>query len=120
MILIDIVAELAGEQIAERNGDFVYLKTKAKVDKKLVEQAEALLEDRKTETLAKEARGERDRRLKYVLERIQRYQLQELAGCETDDSKAVFEQLLQLAQALRDVPDQAGFPQEVEWPNEAD
>ena len=116
MILIDIVAELAGEQIAERNGDFVYLKTKAVVDEGLVEQAEALLEERKTEALAKEVREERDRRLQPVLGRIQRYQLQELAGCETDDSAEVFEQLLQLAQALRDVPMQAGFPENMEWP----
>lgn len=116
MILIDIVAELAGEQIAERNGDFVYLKTKAKVEKKLVEQAEVLLQERKADALAKEVRGERDSRLNAVLERIQRYQLQELTECETDDSKAVFEQLLQLAQDLRDVPAQAGFPENVEWP----
>lgn len=116
MILIDMVAEVTGEQIAERNGDFVYLKTKAKVEKKLVEQAEALLAERKTEALAKDVREERDRRLKPVLERIQRYQLQELAECETDDSKEVFEQLLQLAQALRDVSEQQTFPENVEWP----
>lgn len=113
MILIDIIAELAGEQIAERSGDFVYLKTKTKVEKKLIDQAEALLDERKTEAMVKEVREERDRLIESVRWRIERHNDELALGTEPTEP---LEPLLQYVQELRDVPQQAGFPESVEWP----
>lgn len=112
----DALRLITGREIGH-NGEWVYLEDGyPKVEKKHIKQAEQAVAEREREALAQSVREERDWRLRAVLERIQRYQLQELAECETDDSKAVFEQLLQLAQALRGVPEQEGFPENVEWP----
>ena len=65
------------------------------------------------EQLADTARAERDRLIESVRWRIERHN-DELAldGEPTEP----LEPLLQYAQALRDVPQQTGFPEAVEWP----
>lgn len=66
-----------------------------------------------TEQLADTARAERDRLIESVRWRIERHS-DELAldGEPTEP----LEPLLQYTQALRDVPQQTGFPESVEWP----
>ena len=66
-----------------------------------------------TEQLADTARYKRDRLIESVRWRIERYS-DELA-LNTEPTEPL-EPLLQYTQALRDVPQQAGFPEAVEWP----
>lgn len=66
-----------------------------------------------TEQLADTARAERDRLIDSVRWRIERHR-DELA-LDREPTEPL-EPLLQHAQALRDVPQQAGFPEAVEWP----
>lgn len=63
-----------------------------------------------------EARAERDRRIDAVRWRIERYQTQAAAGLETTDTAEQYQTLLIYVQALRDVPGQEGFPDNVVWP----
>ena len=65
-----------------------------------------------------EVRAERDRRIDAVRWRIERYQTQEAAGIETTDTVEQYKAILLYVQALRDVPEQAGFPDAIEWPEE--
>ena len=65
-----------------------------------------------------EARAERDRRIKAILWRIERYQTQEAAGLETTDTAEHYKEILLYVQALRDIPEQEGFPDAIEWPEE--
>ena len=65
-----------------------------------------------------EARAERDRRINAIRWRIERYQTQEAAGLETTDTAENYKAILIYVQALRDVPEQAGFPYAIEWPEE--
>ena len=65
-----------------------------------------------------EARAERDRRIEAIRWRIERYQTQEEAGLETTDTAEHYKAILLYVQALRDVPEQAGFPDAIEWPEE--
>ncbi len=67
---------------------------------------------------AAEARAERDRRIDAIRWRIERYQTQEAAGLETTDTAENYKAILLYVQALRDVPEQAGFPEAIEWPEE--
>ena len=62
------------------------------------------------------ARKERDELLDIALGYIQRYQLQTAGGFQPDDNEAVFQDLLAYAQELRDVPQQEGFPEDIQWP----
>lgn len=66
-----------------------------------------------TEQLVDTARAERDRLIDSVRWRIERHR-DELA-LDREPTEPL-EPLLQYAQALRDVPQQAGFPEAVEWP----
>lgn len=66
--------------------------------------------------LAAEARAERDRRIDAVRWRIERYQTQKAADLPTTDTAEQYQALLIYVQALRDVPEQAGFPNIIEWP----
>ena len=66
-----------------------------------------------TEQLAATARAERDRLIESVRWRIERHSDELALGSEPTEP---LEPLLQYAQALRDVPQQAGFPEAVEWP----
>ena len=70
------------------------------------------------EQKADEIRAERDRRINAIRWRIERYQTQEAAGLETNDTEDYYRALLLYVQALRDIPEQAGFPDEVKWPEE--
>lgn len=66
-----------------------------------------------TEQLADTARAERDRLIESVRWRIERHNDELALGIEPTEP---LEPLLQYAQDLRDVPQQAGFPESVEWP----
>lgn len=72
--------------------------------------------DEAKEQTAAEVRAERDRRIDAVRWRIERYQTQEAAGIETTETAEQYQALLMYIQALRDVPEQAGFPDTIEWP----
>lgn len=72
--------------------------------------------DEAKEQRAVEVRAERDRRIEAVRWRIERYQTQIAAGIDTTDTAEQYQALLMYIQALRDVPEQAGFPDTIEWP----
>ena len=63
-----------------------------------------------------EVRAERDRRIDAIQWRIERYQTQNAAGLETTDTMEQYKAILLYVQALRDVPEQEGFPENVTWP----
>ena len=65
------------------------------------------------EQLANTARAERDQLIESVRWRIERHSDEVALGSEPTEP---LEPLLQYVQALRDVPQQAGFPESVEWP----
>ena len=65
------------------------------------------------EQLATTARHNRDRLIESVRWRIERYN--DEVALNTDPTEPL-EPLLQYVQALRDVPQQTGFPESVEWP----
>lgn len=66
-----------------------------------------------TEQLADTVRAERDRLIESVRWRIERHNDELALGIEPTEP---LEPLLQYAQDLRDVPQQEGFPEAVEWP----
>lgn len=66
-----------------------------------------------TEQLADTVRAERDRLIETVRWRIERHRDELALGSEPTEP---LEPLLKYTQALRDVPQQAGFPEAVEWP----
>ena len=66
-----------------------------------------------TEQLADTARAERDRLIESVRWRIERHSDELALGSEPTEP---LEPLLQYTQALRGVPQQAGFPGDVDWP----
>ena len=66
-----------------------------------------------TEQLAVTARAERDRLIESVRWRIERHSDELALGSEPTEQ---LEPLLQYTQALRDVPQQAGFPGDIDWP----
>lgn len=74
--------------------------------------------EKPVEQKAAEARAERDRRIDAIRWRIERYQTQAAAGLETTDTAEQYREILLYVQALRDVPEQAGFPEAIEWPEE--
>ena len=74
--------------------------------------------EKTTDEKAAEARAERDRRIDAIRWRIERYQTQSAAGLETTDTTEHYKAILLYVQALRDVPEQAGFPDAIEWPEE--
>lgn len=74
--------------------------------------------EKTTDEKAAEARAERDRRINAIRWRIERYQTQAAAGLETTDTAEHYKAILLYVQALRDVPEQSGFPEAIEWPEE--
>ena len=65
------------------------------------------------EQLADTARAERDRLIESVRWRIERHSDELALGSEPTEPLVP---LLQYVQALRDAPQQAGFPEYIEWP----
>lgn len=65
------------------------------------------------EQLADTTRAERDRLIESVRWRIERHSDELALGREPTEQ---LEPLLQYVQALRDVPQQAGFPTDIVWP----
>ena len=65
------------------------------------------------EQLADAARAERDRLIESVRWRIERHSDELALGGEPTEP---LEPLLQYAQALRDIPEQPGFPHSIQWP----
>ena len=74
--------------------------------------------EKPTEQKEAEVRAERDRRIDAIRWRIERYQTQDAAGLETTDTAENYKAILLYVQALRDIPEQAGFPDAIEWPEE--
>lgn len=68
-----------------------------------------------TEQLADKVHAERDAKIEAVRWRIERAKDEADLGVQLTEP---LEPLLQYVQALRDVPQQAGFPESVEWPVE--
>ena len=66
-----------------------------------------------TEQLADTARAERDRLIESVRWRIERHYDELALGSEPTEP---LEPLLQYVRALRDVPQQSGFPGDIDWP----
>lgn len=69
-----------------------------------------------TEQLSASVRAKRDSLLDELDSQLLRYERQEKLGIETNDTEAWYLAALQYAQDLRDMPQQAGFPWDVEWP----
>jgi len=61
-------------------------------------------------------RLQRDQLIDAMQWRIARYQQQTAVAIATDDTTATYSAWLAYAQALRDVPAQAGFPDSIAWP----
>ena len=66
-----------------------------------------------TEQIAAQARAERDAKIEAVRWRIERAKDELALGVPLTEP---LEPLLQHVQALRDVPQQSGFPHEITWP----
>ena len=66
-----------------------------------------------TEQLAGTARAKRDRLIESVRWRIERHSDELALGTEPTEP---LEPLLQYVQSLRDVPQQVGFPGDIDWP----
>lgn len=66
-----------------------------------------------TEQIAAQVRAERDAKIEAVRWRIERHSDELALGREPTEP---LEPLLQYVQLLRDVPQQTGFPESVEWP----
>ncbi|WP_018123367.1 phage tail assembly chaperone [Desulfovibrio oxyclinae] len=62
---------------------------------------------------ADKVRTERDRRIQAVMWRVQRWEAQNRMGLSPVDDIAALDSYVQ---ALRDLPEQAGFPHDVVWP----
>lgn len=70
------------------------------------------------DTLAQQARQERDRRINAVRWRLERYEDEKRLGFTPTDSEDMIENILMYIQTLRDVPHQDGFPDKIDWPVE--
>lgn len=66
--------------------------------------------EKTTEELAQEKRAERDSTINAILWRVERYNQQKQLGIETTDSESEYIAILQYIQYLRDLPEQAEFP----------
>lgn len=68
--------------------------------------------------VCREVRDRRDSKMREVLSRVERYQLQREMGSGTVGTEEWYLSTLTYLQQLRDVPQQTGFPLNVEWPEE--
>ena len=71
-----------------------------------------------TEQRAEEIRSKRDGLIDDVMWRVERYQTQKALGVTTTDSETQYRAVLAYIEELRQVPEQAGFPDEIRWPSE--
>jgi hypothetical protein len=117
MTLVSILAKKTGESIVLDGGVPVLLSTGEQVDQALVDQALEELEGWEDDQLAMEVRRQRDDLIEGMRWRLERYERQFPLG-ETDDSDTWYNEALQYVQNLRDVPQQEGFPENIEWPEE--
>lgn len=69
-----------------------------------------------TEQRAEEIRSKRDGLIDDIMWRVERYQTQKALGVTTTDSEEQYRAVLAYIEELRQVPEQASFPDEVEWP----
>ena len=67
---------------------------------------------------AEEIRSKRDGLIDDIMWRVERYQTQKALGVATTDSEEQYRAVLAYIEALRQVPEQAGFPDEIRWPSE--
>ena len=70
----------------------------------------------KTADLADSERRKRDSLIDDVEWRLLRYERQEALAAVTTDTAAWYQNALVYVQALRDVPQQSGFPNNINWP----
>jgi len=68
------------------------------------------------EQKAEEVRAKRDDLIEDIMWRVERYQTQTELGVTTTDTESQYRAVLAYIEALRQVPEQAGFPDTVEWP----
>lgn len=73
-------------------------------------------EEEKRKDAEAQVRAERDRLLEGSMWMVQRHQSEKQLGRPTTLTDEEFQALLQYQQDLRDVPQQMGFPFDVEWP----
>jgi hypothetical protein len=62
------------------------------------------------------AKTERNIRMAQVLNRVDRYRNQKALGVSTTDSDEKYQILLAVLEELRNIPEQAGFPDVITWP----
>lgn len=72
-----------------------------------------------TDDLASAERHKRDSLIDEVEWRLLRYERQKALAVTTTDTEAWYLETLHYVQALRDVPQQTGFPYEITWPTSA-
>ena len=65
---------------------------------------------------AEEIRSKRDGLIDDIMWRVERYQTQTALGISTTDSETQYRAVLAYIEMLRQVPEQAGFPDVVKWP----
>ena len=71
-----------------------------------------------TEQKAEEIRSKRDGLIDDIMWRVERYQTQKALGVTTTDSEEQYRAVLAYIEELRQVPEQPGFPDVVEWPSQ--
>ena len=69
------------------------------------------------EQKAEEIRAKRDGLIEDIIWRVERYQTQLELGITTTDSEEQYREVLQYIEDLRQVPEQASFPDFIGWPN---
>lgn len=73
-------------------------------------------ESEKAAALAKANRNKRDRLINEIEWRLLRYERQSALNIETADTAGYYHDTLVYLQALREVPQQAEFPHNIDWP----
>lgn len=68
------------------------------------------------EEKAQEIRDKRDSLIDSIMWRVERYQTQTALGVTTTDTEEQYKKVLTYLEALRNVPEQIGFPDSIDWP----
>ena len=69
-----------------------------------------------TDQKAEEVRSKRDSMIEDIMWRVERCQTQTALGVTPADSEEQYRDVLSYIESLRQVPEQTGFPDSVEWP----